>query len=109
MIGIKLCGIANLANIVSDGIIDCIVVDQQQPDWSIRDEAFKATLLPTLDAAFLGDDRLTFIGVREQSILLDIRIRAGDEAVERFAHRKIQDVVFGIVPYHSYNCFSMTN
>ena len=108
MIGIKLCGIANLANIVSDGIIDCIVVDQQQPDWSIRDEAFKATLLPTLDAAFLGDDRLTFIGVREQSILLDIRIRAGDEAVERFAHREIQEDVFFVVLVHSDNDDLMT-
>ena len=108
MIGIKLCGIAYLANIVSDGIIDCIVVDQQQPDWSIRDEAFKATLLPTLDAAFHGDYRLTFIGVREQSILLDIRIRAGDEAVERFAHREIQEDVFFVVLVHSDNDDLMT-
>ena len=108
MIGIKLCGIANLANIVSDGIIDCIVVDQQQPDWSIGDEAFKATLLPTLDATFLGDYRLTFIGVHEQRILLDIRIRAGDEAVERFAHREIQEDVFFVVLVHSDNDDLMT-
>ena len=104
MIGIKLCGIAYLANIVSDGIIDCIVVDQQQPDRSIGDEALKATFCPPLDAAFLGDHSLSLIGVHEQRILFDIRIRACDEAVERFAHREIQEDVFGIVSYHSYNC-----
>ena len=105
MIGIKLCGIAYLADIIGDGIIDRIVVDQEQTERSVGHEAFKATLLPPLDASFLGDHRLTLIGIREQSILLDIRIRAGDKAVERFAYRKIQEDVFGIVPYHSYNFF----
>ena len=108
MIGIKLCGIAYLANIVGDGIIDRIIVDQQQPYRSVGDEAFKATLFPSLDAAFLGDHRLAFIDVREQSILLDIRIRAGDEAVERFAHREIQEDVFFVVLVHSDNDDLMT-